>query len=133
MVASDDPTWIPRAPGLYPVCVRLVVTDESVEVHLAWWEKTFGLMRDIRVSRDDVSEATVVEDPMKEVMRLSMKVGLRVPWLLYVARTIRLDQAFFVRRGVPALSFSVSNGSPLRRVLVCTPDAEELSQRLSAR
>ena len=67
---------------------------------------------------------------MSETMGTGIKVGLRLPWLYYVARTIRLDQAFVVRRGVPALSFDVHGHDPLRRVLVSTPDAEELARRL---
>ncbi len=110
--------------------MRLVITDQSVEVLLSRWEKVLGLIRDVRVSRAEVSDVTVVRDPMKEVMRMSMKVGLRLPWIYYVARSIRLDEAYFVRRGVPALSFSVANHHPLKRVLVSAPDAEELAQRL---
>jgi hypothetical protein len=63
-------------------------------------------------------------------MRTGIKVGLRLPWLYYVARTIRLDQVFVVRRGVPGLSFAVHGEGPLRRVLLSTPDAAELAQRL---
>ena len=63
----------------------------------------------------------------------SCSVGLRLPWLYYVARTIRLDQAFVVRRGVPALSFAVRNRDPLRSVLVSTPQAVELAQQLESR
>jgi hypothetical protein len=110
--------------------MRVRVSDESVEVLLSRWQKVLGLMRDISVARADVSDVRVVADPMTETMGTGIKVGLRLPWLYYVARTIRLDQAFVVRRGVPALSFAVRNHDPLRRVLVSTPDAEELARRL---
>jgi hypothetical protein len=110
--------------------MRVQVTDESVEVLLSRWQKVLGLMRDITVPRADVSDVRVVDDPMRETMATGIKVGLRLPWLYYVARTIRLDQAFVVRRGLPALSFAVRNHDPLRRVLVSTPDAEELARRL---
>jgi hypothetical protein len=73
-----------------------------------------------------------VQEPIREAMGTGMKVGLRLPWLYFVARTIKLDQAFVVRRGVPALSFAVSDEGPLRRVLISTPEAEELVERLSA-
>jgi hypothetical protein len=110
--------------------MRVQVTDESVEVLLSRWQKVLGLMRDITVPRSDVSDVRVVDDPMRETMATGIKVGLRLPWLYYVARTIRLDQAFVVRRGMPALSFAVRNHDPLRRVLVSTPDADELARRL---
>jgi hypothetical protein len=74
----------------------------------------------------------VVADPVREAMRSGMKVGLRVPWLMYVARTLRLDQVFVVRRGVPALSFEVRGDGALRRVLVSTREAEEFASRLRA-
>jgi hypothetical protein len=77
-----------------------------------------------------VSDVRVVDDPMRETMATGIKVGLRLPWLYYVARTIRLDKVFVVRRGLPGLSFAVRNHDPLRRVLVSTPDAEELARRL---
>ena len=110
--------------------VRVRVTADSIEVVLARWEKILGLMRDIRVPLADVSDVRVVDDPIRETVGTGLKAGLRVPWLYYVARTIRLDRAFVVRRGVPALSFSVRDHAPLQQVLVSTPDARELAQRL---
>jgi hypothetical protein len=119
-----------RGLGLAPV--RIHITDASVEVLLSRWEKVLGLMRDIRVPRADVSDVRVVADPMAEAMGSGIKVGLRLPWLLYVARTIRLDQVFVVRRRTPGLSFAVANREPLRRVLLSTPEAEQLARRLGA-
>lgn len=111
--------------------MRIQVSDDYVEVRLAVWQKLLGLMRNIRVARADLSDVHVVRDPVREAMRSGIKVGLRLPWLCYVARTIRLDEAFVVRRGVPGLSFAVENGSPLHRVLVSTRRAEELAQQLA--
>jgi hypothetical protein len=91
-----------------------------------------GLMKDIRVPLVDVSDVGVVEDPIREALGTGLKVGLRLPWLYYVARTIRLDQVLIVRRRVPALSFAVRNNDPLRSVLVSTPEAEQLARRLGA-
>lgn len=110
--------------------MRVRVTDDSIEVRLARWEKILGLMKDIRVPLGDISDMRVVEDPIRETVGTGLKAGLRVPRLYYVARTIRLDRAFVVRRGVPALSFAVRNHAPLQQVLVSTPDAVELAKRL---
>lgn len=110
--------------------VRLLVTDETVEVRLARWEKVLGLMRDVVLARADVGDVQLVEEPVREAMRSGIKVGLRLPWVIYVARTIGLDQAFVVRRGAPGLSFSVRNHEPLRRVVLSTPQARELVGRL---
>jgi hypothetical protein len=110
--------------------MRIELTDDGVEVLLSRWQKVLGLMRDIRVAHTDISDVHVVDEPVREAMMSGIKVGLRLPWLYYVARTIRLDQAFVVRRGVPGLSFAVSADGPLRRVLLSTPDAAELAQRL---
>ena len=112
--------------------MRVEVTEDSVEVLLSRWEKVLGLLGDIRVARADVSEVHVVENPVREAMRAGMKAGLRLPWLLFIARTIRLDQAFVVRRGVPGLSFAVRNHGALQRVLVSTPEAQELARRLQS-
>jgi hypothetical protein len=112
--------------------VHIDLSDEYVEVRLAKWQKLLGLLRDIRVARTDVSDVRVVEEPLREAMSSGIKVGLRLPWLYYVARTIHLDEAFIVRRGVPALSFAVDNDSALRRVLVSTHDAGALVQQLQA-
>jgi hypothetical protein len=108
--------------------VRIKVTDDAVEVLLSRWQKILGLLGDIRVPRADVSDVQVVEDPVRVAMGAGIKVGL--PWFYFVARTIRLDQAFIVRRGIPGLSFAVRNSEPLTRVLVSTPDAEKLAQQL---
>jgi hypothetical protein len=110
--------------------VRVRVTDDSVEVLLARWEKILGLMKDIRVPLADVSDVRVVDDPIRETVGTGLKAGLRVPWLYYVARTIRLDRAFVVRRGVPALSFAVRNHGPLQSVLVSSRNAAQLAERL---
>jgi hypothetical protein len=112
--------------------VRLLLTDDTLEVRLARWESALGLLRSIRVPRADVTDAKVVEDPLAEVMRAGIKVGLRLPWLFYIARTIGLDRAFIVRRGVPALSFAVRDHGALKEVLVSTPEAHELARRLQA-
>jgi hypothetical protein len=110
--------------------MRIELTEETLEVRLAWWEKLFGLMGSIRVARADVSDVQVVENPIREAMRSGMKAGLRIPWLLFIARTMRLDQAFIVRRRLPGLSFAVRNHGALKRVLVSTARAEELAREL---
>jgi hypothetical protein len=112
--------------------MRVLLTDDTLEVRLARWEKALGLLRSIKVPRAEVSEVHVVADPVREAMQAGIKVGLRVPWLYFVARTITLDRAFIVRRGVPALSFEVRNQGTLKRVLVSTPQAHELARELQA-
>jgi hypothetical protein len=112
--------------------MHLVVTEQSVEVRLALWEKVLGLMRDITIARTDIGDVEVVQNPVREAMRGGMKVGLRLPWLLFVARTIRLDQLFIVRRNVPGLTFTVRNHGALQRVVLSTNQAEELARRLQS-
>lgn len=112
--------------------MRVRVTDESIEVLLAPWEKILGLMRSLSVPLADVSEVRVVENPIRAVRGTGLKAGLRVPGLYYVARTIGLDRAFLVKRGVPALWFSVRNQGPLQEVLVSTPGAAELAHELQS-
>ena len=111
--------------------VRVQMSGQRLEVRLSPLEKAFGLMRDITVARSEVADVSVLEDPMYEVMRAGLKVGLRLPWLYYVCRTIRLDQAWAVRRGVPALSFAICNQGVLKHVTVSTPQARELARQLA--
>jgi hypothetical protein len=111
--------------------VRIVLSEDSVQVRLSAWQKALGLMRDIVVARADVSDVCVVEDPIKVAMGAGMKVGLRLPWLYFAARTIRLDEMFVVRRGVPALSFAVDDAGKLRRVLLSSKRARELARELA--
>ena len=110
-----------------------MISEDSLEVRLSAWQKALGLLRNIRVPLVDVGDVELVEDPIREAMGTGVKVGLRLPWLYYVARTIRLDQAFIVRRGVPGLSFSVRNAGALTRVLLSTPEAAALAERLQSR
>lgn len=112
--------------------MRVRVTEDTVEVQLSRWQKILGLMRSITVPIADVSEVRIVEDPFSETKGTGLKAGLRLPRLYYVARTIGLDQAFLVRRGVPAISFAVRNQDPLKRVLASTPEAEQLARRLKS-
>ena len=111
--------------------MRIRITDEQLEIDLSRREKILGLMRDIRVPLASVSEVEVVDEPLREAMAAGIKVGLRIPWLYFAARTIRLDQVFLVRRGVPALSFTVRDREPLEHVLVSTPEAAALAERLT--
>ena len=110
--------------------MRVHLSEQEIEIRLTPVEKVLGLLGNIRVPFGDVSDVEVVEDPLHEVMRAGLKVGLRLPWLYYVCRTIRLDQAWAVRRGVPAISFAVSNHGALERVTVSAANAGELAQRL---
>ncbi len=110
--------------------MRVHLSDEKVEIRLSRLEKVLGLMRSISVPLSDVSDVEVLEDPLHEVMRSGLKVGLRLPWLYYVCRSIRLDQAWAIRRGMPAVSFAVRNAGALERVTVSAPDAAELARRL---
>jgi hypothetical protein len=110
--------------------VRVQLSDQQIEVRLSPLQKVLGLMGDITVARADVADVRVLEDPLHEVMRAGLKVGLRLPWLYYVCRTIRLDRAWVVRRGVPALSFAVRNQGALEQVTLSTPQARELALQL---
>ena len=113
--------------------MKVRVTEDSIEVLLARWEKIVGLMKDLRIPLTDVADVRVVESPMREVRGTGLKAGLRLPGAYFVARTIRLDQAFILKRGLPALSFSVRNHPPLESVLVSTPEAKELARRIGSR
>ncbi len=110
--------------------MQLEISDEYVAVRLARWEKILGLMGDIRVPRAAVSDAQVVHDPLRAVLRTGLKAGLRLPGLYYVARSIKLDRAWILRRGMQAVSFAVDDGGALRRVVVSTPDAEAVARQL---
>jgi hypothetical protein len=112
--------------------VRVHISEEKIEIRLSVAEKTLGLLGNISVPRTDVSDVQVLEDPLYEVMRSGLKVGLRLPWLYYVCRSIRLDRAWAVRRGVPALRFAVRNHGALEQVTVSSPDAHALAQRLQS-
>ena len=112
--------------------VRIEISQDTLEVRLALWQKALGLLGNISVSRSEINDVQVVDDPMRAVMRTGLKVGLRLPWLYYVCRTIRLDQAWIVRRGVPALSFQVQGRGALRRVIVSTSRAHELARILAS-
>ena len=110
--------------------VRVILDDEQLQIRLAWWERLLGLMRNITLPLADVHDVEVEEDGVGVATRGGIKAGFRLPWLYFVARTIKLDRAFIVRRGVPALAFGVSNHGALKHVLVSTPDARELAERL---
>ena len=110
--------------------MRVHLSEEKIEIRLSRVEKVLGLMGSISVSLADVSDVKVLEDPLRDVMRAGLKVGLRLPWLYYVCRSIRLDQAWVVRRGVPAVSFAVRNAGALERVTISAPDASALAERL---
>jgi hypothetical protein len=111
--------------------MRVHLSKEKIEVRLTPPEKVLGLLGNIRVSLADVGDVQVVEDPLRDVMRSGLKIGLRLPWLYYVCRSIRLDRAWAVRRGVPALSFAVRNHGALERVTVSTHEAHELCATLT--
>jgi hypothetical protein len=110
--------------------VRVLVGPENLEVRLARWQKVAGLLRDITVPRASITDVSVLEEAVSQAMGTGPKVGLRIPWLYYVARTIKLDEAFIVRRGVPALCVAVDGEGPLKRLLLSTREAQQLAERL---
>jgi hypothetical protein len=112
--------------------VRVEIGSDAVTVRLAWWQKLLGLMGNITIPLSDVEGAEVVPDAVGVASRIGIKVGLRIPFLYFVARTLRLDQAFVVRRGQPGLSVSIAGDGRLRRVLVSTPRAQELAEQIEA-
>jgi hypothetical protein len=112
--------------------MHVKTTADTLEVRLSRREKVLGLMGDIRLQLSDVEDVQVVAEPLREVRRAGLMAGLRVPWLYYVARTLRLDEVWIVRRGVPALSFGVRGSGTLKRVVLSTPEADSLAQRLRA-
>jgi hypothetical protein len=113
--------------------MHVEIAADTLEVRLSRREKVLGLMGNIRLQLSDVEDARVVAEPLREARRAGLMAGLRVPWLYYVARTIRLDEVWVVRRGVPALSFEVRGSGTLKRVVLSTPEAEGLARRLRAR
>jgi hypothetical protein len=113
--------------------MRIELTDRALEIRLARWQKVLGLMGNISVVLDDIEDVQVLDEPLREIRRSGLMAGLRLPWLYYVARTLRLDEAWIVRRGVQALSFSVHSGRTLKRVVVSTPEAEGLASELGRR
>jgi hypothetical protein len=112
--------------------MHIEITTDTLEVRLSRREKILGLMGNIRLQLSDLEDVQVVAEPLREVRRAGLMAGLRAPWLYYVARTIRLDEVWIVRRGVPALSFAVRGSGTLKRVVLSTPDAEGLARRLRA-
>lgn len=111
--------------------MRIQIDEDFVEVRLALWQRMLGLLGNVRVPRSQIADVEVVADPIAVAMSAGVKVGLRLPWLYFVARTINLAEMFVVRRGVPALSFSVGGEGRLRRVLLSTREAERLAGELS--
>jgi hypothetical protein len=110
--------------------MRVEITADTVEVRLSRWQKVLGLMGNVRVAREEVDDVQVLDKPLGQIKRSGLMAGLRVPWLYYVARTIRLDEVWIVRRSVPALSFSVRGPGTLKRVVLSTPEAQALARRL---
>ena len=111
--------------------MRITLTPDALEIHLARWQKILGLMRDITIPRSHISRVEVVEAPVREAMSTGLKAGLRLPCLYYACRTMALDQAFVVRRGVPGLNIELHDHDRLTRVLLSTPEAAELARRLT--
>lgn len=110
--------------------MHLHISEQEIEIRLSLPEKVLGLLGNIRLARSEISDVQLLENPLHDVMRAGLKVGLRLPWFYYVCRSIRLDQAWVVRRGVPAISFTVHNHGTLRRVTVSAHNARELVQSL---
>lgn len=111
--------------------MQLILDPERLEIRLTAWEKALGLMGDISVRRADISGVEVLDNGVREAMGSGLKAGLRLPWLRYVARTISLEEAFLVKRGVPTLAFSIADDGRLRRVLVSTPEAARIAEELA--
>ena len=92
---------------LYRIARSVVQDDsEAEDVLQEAYVRAFTAMGESQgnmgVALADVNDVRAVDDPIAEVTGSGLKAGLRLPGLYYIARTIRLDRAFLVRRGVPA-------------------------------
>lgn len=112
--------------------VRVSLDDDFLEVRLAPWEQALGLARNLKVARADIDDVQFVEDPTRAAMSFSAKVGMRIPWVRFVAHSLRFDEVILVSRGMPGLSLSLKGHTRLRRALISAPDAAELVRRLTA-
>jgi hypothetical protein len=112
--------------------VLVSLSDDFLEVRLTPWEQALGLTRSLRVARADIGDVRLVEDPMRAAMTFSAKVGMRIPWVRFIAHSIRFDEVILVSRREPGLSFTVTGRKRLRRALISAPDALDLVRRLTA-
>jgi hypothetical protein len=110
--------------------MRIELTQETLEIRLAAWERALGLMGNLSLPRSSITRADLRDDGPAAVAHWWPKVGLRLPGILYIARSFDGRQRFIVRRGEPAVELEVGPASTPRVVVFSTPDAERLAREL---
>lgn len=108
----------------------VVVTDSHVEIHFTRGEKVGGLVRDQRIPRTAVTDATVVTDPVGATSGMRAP-GLGIPRRRKVGtwRKVGHRMLVCVRAGEPALRLELE-GQRYDSVLIGTDRAEDLARQL---
>ncbi|WP_143079138.1 hypothetical protein [Streptomyces monashensis] len=105
---------------------RILVTEDQVVIHLAWWEKAAARHRDVRVPLAAVSRVTVEPDWWRAVRGVHER-GLCVPGTLSIGtRSHQAGRDFAaVRRDRPAVCVELRPPAPFLLLAVSAPDDKE--------
>ncbi|MGW0936688.1 hypothetical protein [Streptomyces sp. NPDC002666] len=111
---------------------RVLIEGTDIVVRLSWWEKAAARHRDVRVPAS-VLRHVYVEPDWWRALRGERESGTCVPGRLCAGiRNHREGQDFtLVRSGGPVLCVEMHRSSPLSRLAVSVPDAEETRRTLS--
>ncbi|MFD8685666.1 hypothetical protein [Streptomyces sp. NPDC059651] len=111
---------------------RVLIEGTDIVVRLSWWEKAAARRHDVRVPGSALRRVYVEPDWWR-ALRGERDRGICVPGRLCAGtRKHREGQDFtLVRSGGPVLCVELHRSSPLSRLAVSVPDAEETLRRLS--
>ncbi|HEY9329435.1 MAG TPA: hypothetical protein VIS09_14575 [Streptomyces sp.] len=110
---------------------RVLTEGTDIVVRLSWWEKATARRRDVRVP-ESALRRVYVEPDWWRALRGERESGTCVPGRLCAGiRKHREGRDFtLVRQGGPVLCVELHRSSPLSRLAVSVPDAEETRRML---
>jgi hypothetical protein len=112
--------------------VQLTLTPTTVEVHLTTFEKVGAVRRDFSIRRDAVTAAEVVPDPIASMRGHFLRIGIRIPGVMYVCTTDRGRHFWAIRRHTRAVHLEVTDGpGRLREVTISHREPEQVVAELN--
>lgn len=110
--------------------MKVSLNNLSLRVELSLLEKVLAVHGSIVVPRAQIIEATVDEEPLRSTLRSGIKMGLRLPAVIFLCTDLRRRRFWAVKRRLEAIHVVYDDGVR-RELTVCTADARELAAALA--
>lgn len=110
--------------------MKIRLSDSSLRVELNLLEKVLALHGDVVVPRAQIIDVNVDPRPLRSTLRSGIKMGLRLPGVIFLCTDLRRRRFWAVKRHQEAIHV-VYEDRVRRELTVCADDARRLAAVLA--